>query len=130
MVNRWINCIFRRILVSTTIKETIVAWGCPQGVLFLLKWNLLVNELLYLLDHNGFNVLGYSYKLVILVQSKYNNRVKGRMQQALNIITIWTEEEHEAIQIDNHIKRTKLKELDRIYLDKIKKKAEMALTRA
>lgn len=50
-------------------------------------------ELLRLLDHNVHKVLGYADDLVILVQGKYNNMVSERMQQTMNIIIRWNEEE-------------------------------------
>lgn len=59
-----------------------VSRGCPQ----------LLNKLLCLLDQNGHKVLNQADDLVILVQGKYNNVVRGRngrILQVLNFITKW-----------------------------------------
>lgn len=74
--------------------EAQVERGCPQGgVLSPLLWNLVMDELLETLSKNGHKTLGYADDLVIMTPGKYNGIVRDRMQEALNIVTKWTEKE-------------------------------------
>lgn len=63
-----------------------------------------MDKLLCLLGHNGNKILGYTDVLVKLAQGRYTNVVRGRMQQAPNVITRWIDEaKHKLIQM-NHIR--------------------------
>lgn len=54
-----------------------IRWLSTKGFLSTLMMNLVMNELLYLLDHKEHKILKYADDLVILIQDKLNNLVRG-----------------------------------------------------
>jgi hypothetical protein len=68
--------------------------GCPQrGVLSLLLWNLVVDELLAVINDQGFCAMGYADDIVIIVKGKFTHTVRELMQAALNKEVKWTTKE-------------------------------------
>jgi hypothetical protein len=68
--------------------------GCPQsGVLSLLLWNLVVDELLAVINDQGFCAMDYADNIVIIVQGKFTHMVRELMQAALNEEVKWTTKE-------------------------------------
>ena len=73
---------------STVTVRT--AKGCPQGgVLSPLLWSLVVDELLTQLESQGYEVIGFADDIVVIVRGKYEHVIKDRLQDALNLTTMW-----------------------------------------
>lgn len=95
---RWIGSMLECRMVQTTLMgQTLtakVAGGCPQGgVLSPLLWNLVVDELLVKLGNQGHNTVGYADDIAIIEHGLFNETVRDRMQEALDIVTQWAENE-------------------------------------
>ena len=70
--------------------EVVAAKGCPQGgVLSPLLWSLVVDDLLVMLEGDGFKVQGYADDVAILIGGKFEETVSERLQVALNIVSRW-----------------------------------------
>lgn len=73
------------LIYTTTMVKTIVATvarGYPLGEVFSPHFcNFIMDVLLCLLAHNGYRILVYADDLDIIVQRKYDNVVRARMQQ-------------------------------------------------
>lgn len=95
---QWIRAMLESRIISTkvscdeiTVKATR---GCPQGgVLSPLLWSLVVDELLNRLENLGFEVTGYADDLVITIRSFDTSTISDRVQEALNIVWSWCQEE-------------------------------------
>lgn len=83
-------------------------------VLSPLLWKFVMDELLCLQDQNGQEILGYADDLVSLAQVKHNYIVSGRMEQAMNIMTSWNEEE--GLKISASSKNKQVRRLPRIQI--------------
>jgi hypothetical protein len=78
---------------ATVFNETLpvsVVIGCPQGgVLSLLLWDLVVDDLLLTLNNQGYYTLGYADDIVILILEKHANIVLELMLRALDVVEGW-----------------------------------------
>ena len=89
-VVKWMAGMLRCRRISSELGEsgmTVEATrGCPQGrVLSPLMWSLVVNDLLYELESNGFESVGYADDLVIMIRGKDDRTISERMQMALDM---------------------------------------------
>jgi len=67
-----------------------ISRGCPQGgVLSLLLWCLVVDDLLARLSGNGVFIQGYTDDISLLAVGKFPNMVSGLMQRAILTIETW-----------------------------------------
>jgi hypothetical protein len=65
------------ILSGETLRAS-AARGCPQGgVLSPLLWSLVVEDLLWELNSNGYYAVGYADDIPILINGKLPNTVRG-----------------------------------------------------
>jgi hypothetical protein len=70
-----------------------VSRGCPQGgVLLLLQWCLVVDELLTRLNGGGVYTQGYADDVCFLVVGKFPNTVSGLIQWSLHTVEMWCDE--------------------------------------
>jgi ribonuclease HI len=77
--------------IEITIEATR---GCPQGgVLSPLMWSLVIDDLLQILENQGFEVVGFADDLVIIVRGKHDETISDRMQLALNLTSNWCREQ-------------------------------------
>src|SRR5699024_12020143 len=62
------------------------------GVLSLLLWNLVADELLPLLNNSGFYAIGYADGLVILLTGNHESMLCEIMQTALRMVEKWCQD--------------------------------------
>jgi hypothetical protein len=66
--------------------------GCPQGgVLSPLLWSLLMDDLLWGLDNNGYYTVGYADDIAVLINGKFPQTVSEVLQTALCTVKWWCE---------------------------------------
>jgi hypothetical protein len=87
----WIGSMLgSRKITATLAGETLegsVARGCPQGgVLSLLLWSLVVDELIGELNWNGYYTLGCADDIAIHIHRKFPNTVSELLQEALSMV--------------------------------------------
>ena len=64
--------------------------GCPQeGVLSLLLWCLVVDELLHQLSGQVYHPIGYADDILVMVRGQHLDANFGGMQQTLGIVDTW-----------------------------------------
>jgi hypothetical protein len=69
-----------------------MARGCPQGgVLSRLLWSLLMDDLLWGLDNNGYYTVGYADDIAILINGKFPQTVSDVLQTVLCTVQQWCE---------------------------------------
>jgi ribonuclease HI len=90
----WLDSMLKsRVVTATLGGETIVCTttrGCPQGgVTSPLLWSLVVDDLLNLLESEGFEVIGYADDIVLMVRGKVESTISSRIQAALNLTWNW-----------------------------------------
>lgn len=95
MICIWIEAnLENRIVKSTLSQATIkarVGGGCPQeGVLSLLSWSTLVDDILIELSTADFYCLGYADDIIIVARGKFAGVTSGIMQATLNIVALKT----------------------------------------
>ena len=79
-----------------------ISRGCPQrGVLSLLLWCLVVDDLLARLSGNGTFIQGYTDDICLLVVGKFPNTVPGLIQWALLTIQTWCNKVRLSVNPDN-----------------------------
>jgi hypothetical protein len=88
---QWIGYMLRgRKITATLAEETLegsVARGCTQGgVVTLLTWSLVVDELIRGLNGKGCYTPGYADDIAILISEKFPNTVSELLQVALNMV--------------------------------------------
>jgi hypothetical protein len=93
---RWICAMLEsRNIMATLSGETLEASavrGCPQGgVLSPLMWSLVVDELLWELNHRGYYTVGYADDIAILINGKFPQTVSEVLQTALHTVQQWCE---------------------------------------
>jgi hypothetical protein len=78
-------------LSGDTLRAT-AARGCPQGgVLSPLLWSLVVDDLLWGLNNNGYYTVGYADDIAILINGKFPQTVSEVLQTALCTVQQWCE---------------------------------------
>jgi hypothetical protein len=66
--------------------------GCPQGgVLSPLLWSLVVDDLIWGLNSNGYYTVGYADDIAILINGKLPNTVSEVLHTALHTVQQWCE---------------------------------------
>ena len=71
-------------------RNVAVSRGCPQGgVLSLLLWCLVVNNLLARLNEGNVYTQGYAGDICLLAVGKFPNTVSGLIQWALHTVEEW-----------------------------------------
>jgi hypothetical protein len=71
------------ILSGETLRAS-AAGGCPQGGVFSpLLWSLVVDDLLWELNSNGYYIVGYADDIAILIKGKFPYTVSEVLQAAL-----------------------------------------------
>jgi hypothetical protein len=93
---RWICAMLENRNVSATLAgETLrasAARGCPQGgVLSPLLWSLVVDDLVWELNSNGYHTVGYADDIAILINGKFSHTVSEVLQAALCTVQKWWE---------------------------------------
>jgi hypothetical protein len=79
------------ILSGETLRAS-AARRCPQGgVLSPLLWSLVVDNLLWELNSNGYYTVGYADDLAILINGKFPYTVSEVLQTALCTVQKWCE---------------------------------------
>ena len=74
---------------STTGRK--VNRGTPQGgVISPFLW-VTVNDLLKLMESNGYNIIAYADDVAIILQGKYPQTLCDLMENALTILSKWAE---------------------------------------
>jgi hypothetical protein len=91
---RWLRAMLKgRHVQATVFNETLpvsVVRGCPLGgVLSLLLWDLVVDDLLLTLNNQGYYTLGYTDDIVILILEKHANIELELMLRALDVVEGW-----------------------------------------
>ena len=96
LVSRWLwhmlSC--RRVKAhwGSHSEERKVGKGCPQGrVLSPTMWCLVIDELIRLLNEEGFFAQAYTDDILILVKADDEHALAGLMQHALGIVQSWCE---------------------------------------
>jgi hypothetical protein len=86
-----------RSIIATLSGETLgasAARGCPQGGgLSPLLWSLIVDDLLWGPNSNGYYTVGYADDIAILVNGKFLQTVSEVLQTALCTVQQWCEEQ-------------------------------------
>jgi hypothetical protein len=95
-VSRWTYVMLesRRISAALSGKtlEATAARGCPQGgVLWPLLWSLLVDDLIWGLNKNGYYTVGYADDTAILIYGKLPQTVSEVLQTAICSVQQWCE---------------------------------------
>jgi hypothetical protein len=91
---RWICAMLEsRNIMATLSGETLGApavRGCPQGgwVLSPLMWSLVVDDLLWELNHRGYYTVGHANDIAILIYGKFPQTVSEVLQTALHSPTV------------------------------------------
>jgi hypothetical protein len=76
--------------LSRETLRAVTARGCQQGDVFsLFLWSLVVDELLWDLNDNGYYTVGYSDHIAILINGKFPQTVSEVLQTAVGIIQQW-----------------------------------------
>jgi hypothetical protein len=93
---RWISAMLEsRTITATLSGETLGASasrGCPQGgVLSLLLWSLVVDDLLWGLNDDGYYTVGYDDDIAILTHGKVLATLSECLQTALYTVQRWCE---------------------------------------
>jgi hypothetical protein len=88
---RWISAMLEsRTITATLSGETLGASasrGCPQGgVLSPLLWSLVVDDLLWGLNDDGYYTVGYADDIAILIHEKFLTTVSECLQTALHTV--------------------------------------------
>ena len=91
---RWIRTTLEDHLAAATLgglfKRVIVSRGCPQGgVLSLLLWCLVVDDLIARLNGGGIYTQGYPDDICLLVVGKFHSTVLGLIQWTLHTVETW-----------------------------------------
>jgi hypothetical protein len=85
----------KRNINATLSRETLrasAARGCPQGgVLSPLLWSLVVDDLLWELNSNGYYTVGYADDIAVLIIGKFPYTVSKVLQTALCTVQKWCE---------------------------------------
>jgi hypothetical protein len=80
------------------------ARGCPQGsVLSPLLWSLVVDDLLWGLNSNGYYTVRYADDKAILINGKFPHTVSEVLQTALNTVQKWCEKTNLSINPNNTV---------------------------
>ena len=80
-------------MLGSFCRSVAVSTGCPQGgVLSLLLWCLVVDDLLARLCGGGLYAQGYADDICLLAVGKFPNMVSGLIQWALSIVDVWCAE--------------------------------------
>jgi ribonuclease HI len=95
---RWITNMLSsrraRATLCGVVREVKTQRGCPQGgVLSPSLWNLVVDELLRILNEQGFYAQGYADDIVILIRGKHLVVCLELVQRALTIVEEWCSRE-------------------------------------
>jgi hypothetical protein len=78
--------------LSGEILRATAARGCPQGgVLSPLLWSLVVDDLLWGLNNNGYYTVGYADDIAILINGKFPQTVTEVLQTAICTTQHWCE---------------------------------------
>jgi hypothetical protein len=78
--------------MSGETLRVVAARGCPQGgVLSPLLWSLVVDDLLWGLNNNGYCTVGYADDIAILINGKFLQTVSEVLQTALCTVQDWCE---------------------------------------
>jgi hypothetical protein len=93
---RWISAMLEsRTITATLSGETLGASasrGCPQGgVLSPLLWSLVVDDLLWGLNDDGYYTVGYADDIAVLIHAKFLTTVSECLQTALYTVQRWRE---------------------------------------
>jgi hypothetical protein len=93
---RWISTMLESRTRTTTLSGEILgasaSRGCPQGgVLSPLLWSLVVDDLLWGLNDDGYYTVGYADDIAILTQGKFLTTVSECLQTALYTVQRWYE---------------------------------------
>jgi hypothetical protein len=84
-----------RNISATSSGETLGASasrGCPQeGVLSPLLWSLVVDDLIWQFNSNGYYTVGYADDIAILFNGKFPLTVSEVLQTALHTVQQWCE---------------------------------------
>ena len=79
-----------RITKGNTTLRGIVVSGCPQGgVLSLLLWSLVLDELLHPITDQGCHPIGYADDILVIVRGMHLDALMGVMQQILKAVDTW-----------------------------------------
>jgi hypothetical protein len=91
------------ILSGETLRAN-AARGCPQGsVLSPLLWSLVVDDLLWELNSNGYYTVGYAVDIAILINGKFPYTVSELLQTALCTAQKWCEKTNLSINPNNTV---------------------------
>jgi hypothetical protein len=95
-VCRWICAMPEsRNISATLLGETLgatTARGCPQGsVLSPLLWSLVMDDLLWGLNNNGYYTVRYADVIAVLINGKFPQTVSEVLQTALCAVQQWCE---------------------------------------
>jgi hypothetical protein len=93
---RWICAMLQSRNISATLSgETLgatAARGCLQGgVLSPLLWSLVMDDLLWGLNNNGYYKVGYADDIAILINGKFPHTLSEVLQTALCTVQQWCE---------------------------------------
>jgi hypothetical protein len=84
-----------RSISATLSGQTLgasAAKGCPQGgVLSPLLWSLVVDDLIWGLNSNGYYTVEYADDIAILINGKFPHTVSKVLQTALHTVQQWCE---------------------------------------
>jgi hypothetical protein len=106
IIVRWIKATREgRVAVGTVNDISLrfaISRGCPQGgVLLLLLWCLVVNDLITRLSGSADFIQGYADDLCLLAVGKFPNMLSGLTQWALSTVEIWCSEVGLSFNPDN-----------------------------
>ena len=62
-----------------------------EGVIFPFLWVTVVNDLLKLMEFNGYNIIAYADDVAIILQGKYTQTLCDLMENAFTILSKWAE---------------------------------------
>jgi hypothetical protein len=79
--------------------EQLRSEGVCRGVLSPLLWSLVVDDLLWGLDSNGYYTVGYADDIVILINGKFLQTVSEVLQTGLCTVQQWCERTKPSTQI-------------------------------
>ena len=93
----WIDAMLHTRTAESSVSDRIIqiqtTRGCPQGgVLSPLLWSLVVDELLDMLDNQGFTALGYADDIVLITKGKYEDTMCDIIHNGLKTINKWCEQ--------------------------------------
>jgi hypothetical protein len=87
--------------LSVETHKVSAARGCPQRkVLSPLLWNLLVDDLIWGLNNDGYYKVGYADNIAILLNGKFLHTVSEVLQRALYIVQQWCDETNFILGLD------------------------------